>query len=95
MDQNGELLKLSVGDWVIVRDDILKMADSEFKKFILQNNYHTALKIVKVEHSFTNQSIIFYHLQPFDIIEQNIEKFFRFATTKEIKKQQIKSIFIK
>jgi hypothetical protein len=94
MELNSEVLEISVGDWIIVREDIFKMAYSEFYNFILQNKYHKAQQIVKIEPSLTNASIIYYHLQPFDNIEQNIEKFFRLATAKEIKEQQIQSIFV-
>ena len=82
-----------VGDWVVIKGNVLEEAKTNFKNHLLEKKYNIPQQILRIE--FLNTvSRTRYYLDPFGNVEYNIEKHFRIATKKEIINQKIKNMFI-
>jgi hypothetical protein len=86
-------VSFAVGDWVVIKENILEEAKSKLKYHILKKKYYIPQKISSIEFLDT-VSRTRYHLEPFGNVEYNIENHFRIATKKEIINQKIKNMFI-
>jgi hypothetical protein len=83
-----------VGDWVVIKNDVLENAKTNSKLHLLTKKYNIPQQISRIEFLMT-VSRTRYHLEPFGNVEYNIEKNFRLATNKEIINQKIKNLFYK
>jgi hypothetical protein len=86
-------IEYKVGDWIIVREEILKKINVG-KESDEHYHYESPQKIVKIEINFVEgESIEYYHLREIGNVRINLINF-RLATEKEIKEQIIKNVFL-